>query len=189
MLRILLGRPFRAREAWARVAASPLPGWGGLAGRLAILCMVPAIAWVTGLLLGLPNPWVGAEAARASPALLLRGALLTALAAFATVTTLAAALAFIAPSFGGRRDLRAAATLALGASALPLLVGVTLVLPVLMLAVLVAGLQALGVISAGAGPLLAVPERGSTEFAVASAAVSVVLSLVAGAFVTGLGWL
>lgn len=184
LLTIVFRTQFAPRAGWselaARVARDPA-GWGVLLAALAVLAAMPALGWSIGLATGLPNPWVGADLARAEPLRAAIGALATFGAGVASVGCFAAGLWAIAPLYRSPRDIRGAVLVAICAAATPLAFGLLLVLPALVTMMFVACLQALAVAYFGVQAQLRVRSDEAAEYLAIAVTVATLLSLGVGA--------
>jgi hypothetical protein len=171
-------------SAWVAIAARADPV-RRIAWRYVVpLALVPAIAWVAGSFL-FPDDIGGVAGARDARAIWISG-LWTFLGSLITVALLATAIAAVAPMYGTRRDFRRAFRVAAFGLTPLWLAGVLLVKPILMLAMLLAGLHTCFLLHAGLRGVLQVKEGDAAEFV----AVSLFLTGVATTFVGGvLGFL
>jgi hypothetical protein len=106
-----------------------------------------------------------------------------------SIVVLAAIFACIAPLYGGARDYRATVKLAAYGAVPAMLAGVTLLLPVMSIAVLAGLCHTLYLYWLGAGRVLNVADDGRAEFVAISIVLLTFVSIAAGAAASAIGLL
>lgn len=176
-----LAMVLRPAAAWPATRAAD-PSWlRSLCGHALPLSMLPAIAWPLGQAAAGDLGWTLHALAGLSFS--------TLGLSLAAILLLAAALFVLAPAFDAARDWNRAVAVAAYAATPVLLSGALLLMPVLVMASLIAGLHSCALCYLGVQSMLGCPERDAAFFVAAAGMLSLVASLALGALCSAAGLL
>ena len=181
----LLGRAYRIvvspRSEWDAVRAENAPWWIPLFGHVLPLAFLPAIAWAVGR--GAAN----ALDASAPSSSLAGSIVVTVLLLLVSVALLAAAIYLLAPMYDIERNWDRAVSIAAYGSTPVLLAGVLLVMPIMVVASMVAMLHNFLLYYVGLQRVIGCKESSAAEFLAVSCLIAAMLSGAFGAAGSALG--
>lgn len=176
-LRIVL----RPRTEWDAVRAENPPWWRPLLGHVLPLAFLPALAWATGRTAGTSMPAAGVASG------FLVSIALTVVLSLASVLLLALAFFLLAPMYETERNWARAVSVAAYGSTPVLLAGVLLVMPVMVIASVVALLHNFALYYVGLQRVTGCKASAAAEYLALSCLIAAVASGALGALGGALG--